>query len=62
MRDVWEKKNAGIVATAAGNFTAHWVPAQDSKLMLLTPSNQKHHNRRQLYTHLIPGFSVSTEV
>ena len=49
VRDVWEKSDAGQTSTSAGNFTAHAIPPQDSKLLLFKPSKEA------LETQLEPG-------
>lgn len=59
VRDVWEKKDAGSIASASGNFTAHAIPPQDSKLMLFTPSAASPLQQQQTTTALAAGFSVS---
>eukprot|EP01043_Picozoa_sp_COSAG02_P012308 COSAG02_NODE_473_length_21601_cov_136.065994_13_plen_303_part_00 len=60
VRDVWEKKDAGSIASASGNFTAHAIPPQDSKLMLFTPSAASPFLQQQATTALAAGFSVSS--
>ena len=61
VRDVWEKKDAGSVASASGNFTAHAIPPQDSKLMLFTPSTAPPpQEQQQMMTALAAGFSVTS--
>jgi hypothetical protein len=61
VRDVWEKKDAGSVASASGNFTAHAIPPQDSKLMLFTPSTAPPpQQQQQMMTALAAGFSVTS--
>lgn len=39
VRDIWEKADAGTIhrGETGGNFTAHGIPPQDSKLLLFTP-------------------------
>jgi len=61
VRDVWEKKDAGSVASASGNFTAHAIPPQDSKLMLFTHSAAPPpQQEQQMMTALAAGFSVTS--
>jgi hypothetical protein len=57
VRDVWQKADAGSVAGAAGNFTVHAIPPQDSKLMIFTPAKQ--HDMQVPRAALAAGLSVS---
>ena len=58
VRDVWQKSSAGTVAHAVGNFTAHAIPSQDSKLMLFTPTTTDSDMGSRFVTGLETGFSV----
>jgi hypothetical protein len=45
VRDVWQKADIGgasSLVVAPGNFTAHSIPAQDSRLLLFAPSKGVH--------------------
>ena len=53
-------RSTGSVASASGNFTAHAIPPQDSKLMLFTPSTAPPPQEQQMMTALAAGFSVTS--